>query len=156
MRADYKQLSKGLGWFSLALGAAELLAPRKITQALDAQGHETLVKAFGAREIAAGLAILGAPAHAERVGSRVAGDALDLGALALAARNSPRNPWVWGAIGFVVGATIADVLVARGLKQVPDAEETAGAELALPRAGSGRATSAEPAHTARGVAPVVG
>ena len=155
MSVDYTQLSKGLGWFSLALGAAELLAPRKITQALDAEGNERLVKAFGAREIAAGLAILGAPAHAERVGSRVAGDALDLGALALAARNSPRNPWVWGAIGFVVGATVADVLVTRGLKQMPDTDIPGPADLPPPRAGSGRATSAEPAHTARGTAPAV-
>jgi len=155
MSVDYKQLSKGLGWFSLALGAAELFAPRKITQALDAEGNETLVKAFGAREIAAGLAILGAPAHAERVGARVAGDALDLGALALAARNSPRNPWVWGAIGFVVGAAVADVLVTRGLKQVPDPESPEFTEHPLARAGSGSATSVEPRHTARGAAPVV-
>lgn len=155
MAVDYTQLSKGLGWFSLALGAAELLAPRKIAQALDTEGNERLVKAFGAREIAAGLAILGAPAHAERVGSRVAGDALDLGALALAARNSPRNPWVWGAIGFVVGATVADVLVTRGLKQVPTLDDMDPAKAPPPRAGSGKATSPEPAHTASGTPPVV-
>lgn len=155
MSVDYRQLSKGLGWFSIALGAAELLAPRKITRALDAQGSETLVKALGAREIAAGLAILGAPAHAERVGARVAGDALDLGALALAARNSPRNPLIWGAIGFVIGATVADVLVTRGLKQAPDPESPDMTQDRLPRAGSGSATSAEPGHTARGTAPVV-
>jgi hypothetical protein len=150
---EYRKLSTGLGWFSIALGAAELLAPRRITRALDAEGREGVVKAFGAREIAAGLAILQAPAHAERVGTRVAGDALDLAALALAARNAPRNPWIWGAIGFVAGATLADVLVTRGLKAAPDAEALAETEPTT--APKPRATSPEPAHTARGEAPVV-
>lgn len=147
-----------MGWFSLALGAAELLAPRRITQALDAEGHESVVKAFGAREIAAGLAILQAPAHAERVGSRVAGDALDIGALALAATRSPRNPWVWGALGFVAGATLADIIVTRGLKAAPDAEQMktlgdGGVDEAP--AAIGTATSAEPAHTAHASAPAI-
>jgi hypothetical protein len=151
---DYRKLSTGLGWFSIALGAAELLAPRRIARALDADGREGVVKAFGAREIAAGLAILQAPAHAERVGARVAGDALDLGALALVARGSPRNHWIWGAIGFVVGATVADVLVTRGLKAerspAPEPEND-------PKpATKGRATSPEPARTAKAVAPSIG
>ena len=111
----YKTLSLGLGLFSIALGAAELFAPRRITRALDAEGSEGLVKGFGVREIAAGAALLSAPAHSTRVWGRVAGDALDLGALAIAARNSPRNGLVWGAIGLVVGITLLDVLTARGL-----------------------------------------
>lgn len=115
-----RQMSEGLGWFSLALGAAELLAPGKIAGKLDADGHEPLVRAFGAREIAAGLAILANPAHAAGPWSRVAGDALDLGALALAARNAPRNLWVWGAIGFVLGAVVADALTAQKLGESPD------------------------------------
>ena len=64
---DYKGLSLGLGFFSLALGAAELFASRRITRALDAEGHESLIKAFGAREIVAGVGLLQSPAHASRV-----------------------------------------------------------------------------------------
>ena len=112
---NYKKLSVGLGIFSLVLGAAELLAPRKIARALDAEGHDGLVKGFGAREVAAGVALLAAPAAATNVWNRVAGDAMDLGALGLAARNAPRNKAVWGAIAFVVGATVLDALVAVGL-----------------------------------------
>lgn len=112
---DYRKLSVGLGVFSLVLGAAELLASRRITAALDAEGHEGLVKGFGAREVAAGIGILAAPAVATNVWNRVAGDAMDLASLGLAARNSPGNKAVWGAIAFVVGATVLDALVAVGL-----------------------------------------
>lgn len=112
---SYKPLALGLGFFSIALGAAELFASRRITRALDAQGSEGIVKAFGAREVAAGVAILAAPAVATNIWGRVAGDVMDLGALGLAASRSPRNPAVWGAIGFVVGALVLDAITARGL-----------------------------------------
>jgi hypothetical protein len=112
---DYKKLSFGLGIFSLALGAAELLKPRGVARALDAEDHEGTVKTFSGREIAAGVAILAAPANSATIWNRVAGDALDLGALALAARRAPGNRNIWGAIAFVVGATVLDVLTARGL-----------------------------------------
>ena len=112
---DFRKLSFGLGIFSIALGAVELLAPRGITRALEADGHEGLVKAFGVREVIAGVGLLQSPAHSARVWNRVGGDVLDLGTLALAARKTPRNKTVWGAIAFVVGATIIDAFVALGL-----------------------------------------
>jgi hypothetical protein len=112
---DYKKLSLGLGIFSVALGAVELLANRRIARALESEDHQGVIKAFGAREIVAGIALLQSPAHAARMWNRVAGDAMDLAALALAGRNSPRNRAVWGAIAFVVGAATLDVLVAQGL-----------------------------------------
>lgn len=113
---DYKKLSLGLGMFSLALGAAELFASRRIARALKVEGKgEGVIKAFGAREIAAGVGLLQSPAHAPRVWNRVAGDGMDLAALAAAARNAPRSKAVWGSIAFVVGATALDVLVALGL-----------------------------------------
>src|ERR1700761_2840229 len=49
------QLSRALGWFSLALGVTELVAPRRITQALGMKGNEGLVRAYSAREIGSGL-----------------------------------------------------------------------------------------------------
>lgn len=112
---DYKKLSFGLGLFSLALGAAELFAAKKITRALDADGHERLVKGFGVREIATGVAVLAQPALSTGIWGRVAGDALDLAALGVAARNSPRNRAIRGALAFVVGATTLDLITARGL-----------------------------------------
>ena len=112
---DYKKLSFGLGVFSLALGAAELFASKRIAEALEAEGHEGLIKGFGAREVVAGVGLLQSPAHSARVWNRVAGDAMDLASLGITARNAPRNKAVWGAIAFVVAATALDVIVARGL-----------------------------------------
>ncbi|QQV76648.1 hypothetical protein H5J25_14590 [Sphingomonas aliaeris] len=111
----YKKLGLGLGVFSIALGVTELLAAKRITRALDADGHEGLVRGFGAREIVAGIGLLGAPANASGVWNRVAGDAMDLTALSAAAASAPRNKAVWGALAFVVGAAVLDVIVARGL-----------------------------------------
>lgn len=112
---DYKKLGLGLGLFSLALGAAELLAPRRITRALDAEGHEGLVRGFGAREIAAGVALVAAPAVATNVWSRVAGDVMDIVATSAAVKNAPENRVAWGALGFVIGALALDAWVAIGL-----------------------------------------
>ena len=111
----YKKLGLGLGVFSIALGVTELFAAKRITSALDADGHEGLVRGFGAREVVAGIGLLGAPANASGVWNRVAGDAMDLTALSAAAASAPRNKAVWGALAFVVGAAVLDVIVARGL-----------------------------------------
>lgn len=112
---DYRKLSFGLGLFSIALGATELLASRRIAGALRARDQEGVVKAFGIREIVAGVGLLQSPAHSARMWNRVAGDFLDLGALGLAARRAPRKPAIWGALAFVAGATVLDSIVACGL-----------------------------------------
>jgi hypothetical protein len=112
---NYKMAGLGLGIFSIMLGVAELLAPRQIAGALEAEGHETLIRGFGVREIVAGLGLINAPANASGVWNRIAGDAMDLTALAAAGRNGPRNKAVWGALAFVAAATALDVIVARGL-----------------------------------------
>lgn len=114
-RLAWKNVGLGLGLFSLALGAAELFGARRIARALDADGHEGLIKGFGAREVAAGLGILQQPAVATGVWNRVAGDAMDLVATGQAVRRSPRNRAAWGALAFVVGATVLDVVTAVAL-----------------------------------------
>ena len=111
----YKTLGAGLGLFSLALGVTELFGARRIARTLDAEGHEGLIKGFGARELLAGASLMAAPAASANVWNRVAGDAMDLGALGLAARRSPRNAAIWGALAFVGAVTLVDILTARGL-----------------------------------------
>lgn len=112
---DYKKISLGLGVFSLVLGAAELFGSKRIAEGLDAQGHEGLVKGFGAREVLAGVSLLAAPAVATNVWNRVAGDVMDIVATSAAAKNSPGNKLTWGALAFVLGATALDVWTAVGL-----------------------------------------
>lgn len=132
---DYKKLSLGLGYFSLALGMVELFGSGRIARTLDAQGHEGLIKGFGAREVVAGLGLLQAPAHGVGMWNRVAGDVMDIVAVGAAAKNSPTNRAVWGALAFVVGALVLDAVVANGLdrqtgKTLPDrpAPEVASGE----------------------------
>lgn len=114
---DARRVSLGLGLFSIALGLAEIAATRRIARALgnDHRAGRTTLRAFGAREVLTGAGLLAAPAHSTLVWNRVAGDALDLAALGVAARNAPRHRAVWGAIAFVAGATVIDALVARAL-----------------------------------------
>lgn len=112
---DYKKIGFGLGLFSIALGAAELFASRRIARALGPGAHEGVIKGLGAREVAAGAGLLVAPAHGVAVWNRVAGDTMDLAALGVAAKRAPANKAVWGAIAFVVAATALDIVTALGL-----------------------------------------
>lgn len=114
---DPKRLSFHLGLFSVALGVAELAATRRIARALGQDGRvgRTTLRAFGTREMLAGAGLLSAPAHSTLVWGRVAGDALDLAALGLAARRAPHRRAIWCAAAFVAGATVLDIFVARAL-----------------------------------------
>lgn len=108
-------LARFLGWFSIGLGLAELMAPRSLTRALGMQGHESLVRAYGAREIGAGIMTLSTEKEAG-LWSRVAGDALDIATLVagLTGRNRQRGNVVL-ALTMVVGVTALDVLAAQGM-----------------------------------------
>src|ERR1041384_3726966 len=83
-----KKLAKGLGWFSIGLGLAELLAPRAIASISGVSNRRTgLIRLYGLREIASGITIFAQEKQTEGVWSRVVGDALDLTSLGMAAAN---------------------------------------------------------------------
>ncbi|HEY7169683.1 MAG TPA: SRPBCC family protein [Vicinamibacterales bacterium] len=113
------QLSRGLGWFSIALGAAEVLAPAAIARIAGVNENEqshSIIRTLGAREIGNGLAILADPSSAPRVWSRVAGDAIDLGFLASALRADGAEGGRLGlATAMVAGVTVLDVMAAQRL-----------------------------------------
>jgi hypothetical protein len=73
-----ERLARGLGYFSIALGLAELLAPRAVSRSIGLEGREELVRVYGAREIATGVAILSSHDPTPWIWGRLAGDALDL------------------------------------------------------------------------------
>ncbi|WP_156332357.1 hypothetical protein [Rhodopseudomonas sp. AAP120] len=114
---ESRQLARALGWFSLALGAAELIAPNRLTRALGMRGSEGLVQLYGLREIASGVSILSTESAAS-VWSRVAGDALDVGTLALHLRDDNRKKAnVAVAIAAVGGIALLDLACAAGLSK---------------------------------------
>ena len=114
---EYKNVGAGLGYFSLALGLLELTAPGRLARWLGVDGKtaKTVIALFGTRELLAGGMLLRGPAVSTNVWNRVIGDGIDLAALGLAFGRSDRKAAVAGATAFVAGATLADVLTARGL-----------------------------------------
>ena len=114
---DYKKLGLGLGYFSIGLGLLEVAAPGRIARWLGVEGKtaQTVTRLFGGRELLAGAMLLRGPAVSINVWNRVFGDAMDLAALGIAFGRSDRKPAVAGALAFVGGATLLDVVTARGL-----------------------------------------
>ncbi len=85
-----RQIANGLGWFSLALGLTEVIAAEPLARALGSKSP-ALIRAFGVREIAAGVGLLLQDRKGPWVWARIAGDALDLGVLGSALRASNRQ-----------------------------------------------------------------
>jgi hypothetical protein len=114
-----RKLARGLGWFSIGLGLAELLSARRMARMVGLQGREALVRAYGLREIASGVAILAAPgpkAQSAAVWSRVGGDAVDLATLgAAASRPNPPDAHPIAAMVAVAGVAALDMACARTL-----------------------------------------
>lgn len=111
------KLAQGLGWFSLGLGLAELLAPRAVAKVAGLQGaHTGLIRLYGLREIASGVGIFSQRKPAEAVWSRVAGDAIDLASLgsAFAAPGAKKGRLAF-ATASVLGVTALDVMCAQQL-----------------------------------------
>ena len=111
-------LARSLGWFSLALGAAELLAPRQVTRSLGQRGYEPVAVSYGAREIATGLGILLSKDPAPWVWGRVAGDALDIATLTAGLGNRrAKTETMLGALIAVAGVAALDIYCASGLSR---------------------------------------
>src|SRR3954471_6215350 len=96
-------VARALGWFSIGLGLAELLAPRMVARASGMEGRESLLQAYGVREIATGIGILLSVNPRPWVASRVAGDALDIATLATGRSRST------AALAAVAGVAALDV-----------------------------------------------
>lgn len=106
-----QQLATALGWFSIGLGIAQLLAPRTVARTIGVPQHSTVMRTLGARELASGVGILSRRRTGGWLWSRVAGDAMDLALLGRAARSSSiqRNRVIVAAAA-VAGIALLDFL----------------------------------------------
>jgi uncharacterized membrane protein len=118
-----EQLAMGLGWFSIGLGVAQVLAPEKIARLVGVSrptDRRALVQMCGLREIASGVAILSRQNPVGGLWSRLAGDALDLAALgAIMGSNSAQRTRTVAATGAVLGVTALDVYCSRKMASAP-------------------------------------
>jgi uncharacterized membrane protein len=112
-------LARALGWFSIALGVAEMVAPDGIAEIAgipERSANPALVRGYGLREITNGIGILSQPNEARWVWARVAGDALDIATLGAALRDDrTRRDRGMLALAGLIGITALDVVCARRL-----------------------------------------
>lgn len=107
-------LATFLGVFSLGLGLAEVLVPRRVADATGVR-YPGLLRAYGVREIVSGLGILANRQPTMWLMSRVAGDLMDLATIGAAyaqARGDDRRRLVRAAVA-VAGVAALDVACAR-------------------------------------------
>ena len=110
------KLANGLGWFSIALGVTELVAAGTLARTLGMNGQETVIRAFGVREIVTGLGLLATTNKAAFMWGRVGGDALDLATLGSAFNDgNPQKNHVGLALAAVAGVTALDGYCAQAL-----------------------------------------
>jgi hypothetical protein len=118
---DKDPLAQFLGWFSVALGTAQVVAPRQLCRLAGAQADgtaPTVMRALGVRELTQGAGILARPRPTMWLWSRVAGDVVDLSLLGLtAAKNDGRRGRTAFAIANVLAVTVPDVLESRRLSR---------------------------------------
>ena len=122
------KVANGLGWFSIGLGAAELLAPGSVARLIgvnDDDGNRALLRFYGVREIAAGVGILMQPRPVGWLWGRVGGDLLDLASLGSAMSSNGNGKGRLGlATAAVLGVTALDVVCAQQLSSSDGAAST--------------------------------
>jgi uncharacterized membrane protein len=121
INSNSDQIANALGWFSIGLGLAEVLAPRALSRLIGVRPKVGLMRLYGAREIATGIGLLSQQQNKDRwLKARVAGDALDLISLgtAMTSDDSGRGKLI-AATAAVAGVTAIDALCAAGTSRRP-------------------------------------
>ena len=147
--------ARGLGWFSIGLGAAELLAPSELARLIglrDSSRTRGILRALGAREVAAGVGLLLPKRPGRYLWSRVAGDIVDLallgGAMAFDRRTDSDRAGI--ALAAVAGVTALDTWASLRRQDEPDDDSAA-----LARATNGkRAKAQDPSVPVRAVVTI--
>lgn len=113
-----QRLALGLAWFSIGLGIAQILAPRRMAETVGLKKNKNngLMRMLGAREIASGVGILTQRKTSRWLMGRVAGDAMDLAILGSAFSSKRTNrKRVLAATAAVVGVSALDIYCSQKL-----------------------------------------
>ena len=111
-----------LGWFSIGLGAVEILFPRRLARIIGAPERPFATRLMGFREVAVGVGILGTPRPSAWLKARVAGDAMDLAALKSAfGQEESSNTRLACTTAAVAAITALDLVSARQLAKTEPA-----------------------------------
>jgi len=116
-------LERGLGWFSIALGTAAVVAPRVVSW-ISGTRSPTIMRLVGTRELAAGVGILTLRDRTPWLWSRVVGDTFDLAGLSVALLRRGTRGRAALAMTAIAGVTALDILAAlratgNGVQTVP-------------------------------------
>lgn len=113
-----KKITRSMGWLSVGLGLAELVAPGRFSHWLGVRQHPWLIRALGLRELGSGLGLIAQPRQAGWIWTRVAGDALDLGLIGAALKRHPgRRSTKMLVFGALLGVTGLDLYLGRSLSR---------------------------------------
>lgn len=115
-------LTRGLGWFALGLGAAELAAPTRLASLLGLRPSSwtsAIIRACGAREVLSGIGILSGSRSSFWLQARLAGDVADAGLLWTAL--SKRATWYSSLTGRWRRPRLTSALLAVGGVSLLDA-----------------------------------
>ena len=125
-QSSHDKTARGLGYFSIALGIAELVAPGAICRAAGVRGLEPVVRGYGAREIATGLAILTSHDPEPWIWTRVAGDLADIATVAIGVQQDNESKTRSAlALAALATVTLVDLACADGLNSEKGSRKTA-------------------------------
>jgi hypothetical protein len=120
------RIAKNLGYLSIALGLAELVAPKAICNAIGISGLDAIVRAYGAREIATGVAILTSHNPEPWIWARVAGDMADVATVATGLKKgNGKTDNNMLALSALAAVTVIDVVCASALGAEKGGRKTA-------------------------------
>ncbi len=111
--------SKLLGLASIAIGITEIAAPQQLENYMGISNGENtgILRVLGVREILTGVDILAHPNSKPGIWGRVAGDAVDIALLAIAAKKSKNPTGMKTIFTAVAGITALDVLCANKTRE---------------------------------------
>lgn len=119
-RPDGEGLATGLGWFSLALGIAQIAAPGGVARMIgvrDTGRSRAMMRMIGVRELASGVGLLSQSRTSDWALARAAGDVMDLTLLGSAfGSERGRRGRTAAAAAAVLGVAALDLVAGKELR----------------------------------------